>query len=91
MSAAPMRRDRFAEHMVQWLNRRFARPGVVITETTPLFAGGLIDSIRILELIAWTEHAIGHSIPDASIRMDNFATVGRIADVFVQEEAHVGA
>jgi acyl carrier protein len=91
MNAGMLLRDRFVLQMVQWLNRRFARPGVVITEATPLFAGGLIDSIRILELIAWTERAIGHSIPDASIRMDNFATPARIAEVFVHEASYVGA
>ena len=48
---------------------------------TPLFANGLINSIRILKLIAWTEHALAKRIPDARIRMDNFRTVRRIADV----------
>ena len=43
---------------------------------------GSINSIRILKLIAWTEHATGQRIPDASIRMDNFRTVRRIAEAF---------
>lgn len=71
--------------MVAWLNERLARPTVVIRADTPLFESGLIDSIRILELIAWTEEAIGKTIPDARIRMDNFRTVARIAEVFVEE------
>ena len=41
-----------------------------------------MDSIRILELIAWTERATGREVPDAQIRMDNFRTVRRIAEVF---------
>jgi acyl carrier protein len=72
----------FEERMVAWLNRRFGRDGVTIAADTPLFAGRLIDSIRILELIAWTERAIGREIPDADIRMDNFRSVARIAEVF---------
>ena len=55
---------------------------------TPLFADGLIDSIRILEIIAWVEQAIGRQIPDAQIRMDNFFSVERIAEVFLGEDHH---
>jgi len=74
--------------MVAWLNGRFASKGVVITADTPLFARGVIDSLGILELIAWTEVNTGRIVPDESIRMDNFGTVARIAQMFVREEAH---
>ena len=79
--------------MVAWLNRKFAPPGggTAITAGTPLFADGLINSIRILEIIAWVEVALGRRIPDVQIRMDNFRTVGRIAEVFLREADHVGA
>jgi acyl carrier protein len=86
-----MERTRFVADMLDWLNRKFAPDGVMIREDTPLFADGLINSIRILELIAWTERAIGGEIPDLMIRMDNFHTVERIADVFLGEEQHVAA
>ena len=76
----------FVPLMVDWLNERFAPENVTIGPDTPLFEGGLIDSIRVLELIAWTEDAIGSEIPDARIRMDNFRTVARIAEVFLPEE-----
>lgn len=89
--SAPMDRDRFVAHMLAWLNLRLAPPGVSIAVDTPLFAGGLINSIRILEVIAWVERATGRTIPDAGIRMDNFATVARIAEVFVKEPEHVAA
>ena len=77
------RRADFLDALVAWLNRRFARDGVVIAAETPLFAGRLIDSLRILELIAFTEHRLALRIPDGAIRMDNFATPARIATVFV--------
>jgi acyl carrier protein len=76
----------FTDGLLAWLNARFAPEGFVIAADTLLFAGGLIDSMRILELIAWTERATGREIPDAQIRMDNFATVARIAAVFVERE-----
>jgi acyl carrier protein len=81
-------RSRFADAMVAWLNVRFAAKGFVITADTPLFARGVIDSLGILELIAWTEVNTGRIVPDESIRMDNFGTVDRIAQMFVREEAH---
>ena len=50
-----------------------------------------MDSIKVLELIAYTERAIGEVIPDSRIRMDNFRTVGRIAEVFVAEASDAAA
>ena len=81
-------RSRFERAMVAWLNSRFGSKGIVITADTPLFARGVIDSLGILELIAWTEVHTGQVVPDESIRMDNFGTVARIAQMFVREEAH---
>lgn len=81
-------RARFERAMVAWLNSRFASKGIVITPDTPLFTRGVIDSLGILELIAWTEVNTGRIVPDASIRMDNFGTVARIAQMFVQEDVH---
>lgn len=72
----------FLDALLAWLNRRFARDGVVVGAETPLFASRLIDSLRILELIAFTEHHLGLRIPDSAVRMDNFATPARIAGVF---------
>lgn len=84
-------RERFITEMVAWLERRLAPTEIVIAEDTPLFTPGLMDSIRVLELIAYTERAIGSVIPDSRIRMDNFRTVGRIADVFLTEVDHAAA
>ncbi len=78
-------RSRFIAEMLEWLNRTLAPPGVVIEAETPLFASGIIKSIRILELIAWTERATGRIISDREIRVDNFQTVNRIAGLFVEE------
>ena len=82
-------RESFIAGMVAWLNRRFAPPGVTITATTPLFDDHLIDSVRILDLIAWAERAIDRRIPDEQILMNNFRTVERIAERFGREECDV--
>ena len=84
--AKPLGRDAFVRETIAWVNRRFAPAGPPVGADTPLFAGGLVNSLGILELIAWTERAAGRRIPDVEIRMDNFRTVARIAEVFVKEE-----
>ena len=83
MSAAtPMAREEFETELLDWLKRRFLRPGASIARETGLFQERWLDSIRILELIAWTERAIGRTIPDEQIRMDHFRTVAAIAETF---------
>lgn len=78
-----MDHERFIADTLAWLNRRLLPEGVSVTADTPLFEDGLVDSIRILRVIAWTETAIGRTVADREIRMDNFRTVRRMADVFV--------
>lgn len=78
-------RDGFIRDMLAWINARLAPPGVRVEAATPLFADRIINSIKILDLIAWTERAIGRPVPDVQIRLDNFRSVERIADVFVVE------
>lgn len=82
-------RDRFMHDLLEWVRWRLAPDGVTIEFDTALFEEGRIDSIRILELIAWVERALGRTVPDRWIRMDHFATVRRIADTFAREDAHV--
>ncbi|HKN69203.1 MAG TPA: phosphopantetheine-binding protein, partial [Gemmatimonadaceae bacterium] len=74
----------FVERTVEWINRTLLPEGVTVDADTPLFANGLIDSIRILRLIAWTEHALDLRIPDSRIRMDYFRTVRTIAETFAR-------
>ena len=85
------RRARFVAEMLHWITGRLAPPGVVVDAHTPLFASGLVSSIKVLDLIAWTERAIGREIPDTQIRLDNFHSVQRIADVFVEDEEDAAA
>ncbi len=72
----------FAARMVRWIREQLAPPGADVHAETLLFKDGILSSIKVLELIAWTEREIGRIITDAEIRLDNFRTVQRIADVF---------
>lgn len=81
-------RAEFIDRMVAWLNAEVAPEGVAVVAETPLFTTRLLDSLRVLELIAFTEQCIGRAIPDSHIRMDNFQTVARIAAVFLPVDEH---
>lgn len=87
----PLAPEAFADALVAWLNAKFPMLDRQIGRDTLLFDGGLINSIRILDIIAWVERATGGPIPDRDIRMDNFASADRIAAVFVREASDVGA
>ena len=89
--STPVDADAFVPRTVDWINRTLVPEGIAVDADTPLFANGLINSIRILKLIAWTEHVTGRRIPDKAIRMDNFRTVRRIADVFCATEIAGGS
>ncbi len=69
------------ESLLRWLNERMAPDNVTIQADTPLFEG-LIDSMKVLELIAWTEKETDQTIPDQKIVMSNFSTARRVAEVF---------
>jgi acyl carrier protein len=88
--SATLDRDVFVTRTLEWLHRTRVPAGFTVDADTPLFASGLIDSLGILSLIAWTEHLTERRIADLQIRMDNFRTVRRIAEVFCEPSVNAG-
>ena len=65
------------------LSSRRRRPiSIDIDEHTPLFESGLVDSLAILELVAFVELATGRPIPPRQIHIRHFATIDRICAAF---------
>jgi acyl carrier protein len=60
---------------------------VPIDPDTYLFADGLIDSLKILQLIAFLELEIGRRIPDGDVVMEHFRTVRTMAGRFGSERS----
>ena len=54
---------------------------------TPLFQEGWIDSLKILQLIAFLEVQRGTDIPDREVVMDRFQNVRSICEHFLQPKA----
>jgi acyl carrier protein len=57
-----------------------------ITVDTRLFEDRVIDSLKVLELIAFVQSALGRKIPDAQIVLANFRSIATIARVFTGVE-----
>lgn len=53
-----------------------------VTADTRLFEERVIDSLKILELIAFVEAQLGRKIPDAQVVLANFRTIRVMASVF---------
>jgi acyl carrier protein len=54
-----------------------------IDATTQLFKAGVIDSLKILRLLAFLESVIGRPIPDDEIVMKHFQSVRAMAEHFL--------
>lgn len=69
--------------LLRYVNRHLLPEGAAPVEpTTLLFAEGRINSLRLLNLLAFVERAIGREIRDDEIVMDRFGSVRAIAQSF---------
>jgi len=94
-SIAPARaetREAFAAALIAFISGPlFARHGVAcpsmdIDASTPLFETGIIDSLGIIDLLAFVETATGRPVPMRKVDMRFFGTVDRISRAFWKEE-----
>jgi acyl carrier protein len=69
--------------LLHYVKRHLLTEGAAPVEpTTLLFAEGRINSLRLLNLLAFVERAIGREIRDDEIVMDRFGSVRAIAQSF---------
>ena len=68
--------------LVRFINGTLLRGDGDVDRDTRLFEEGHINSLRILDLIAAVEKAIGAKIPDRAVRLANFRTVATIVRTF---------
>jgi acyl carrier protein len=75
----------FEKGLVEFINARLVPEGKgVVTADSQLFEEGLINSIKILDLMAYVEKQIGHKIPDKLVIMKNFRSARAITTTFVR-------
>ena len=90
--AATATREEFSRALIEFIRGPLAlrhsrlRGPVHLDETTPLFETGIIDSLGIIDLLAFVEDAVGARIPLRKVDMRYFGTVDRIARTFIPIE-----
>ena len=80
---ARVRRKDFEGSLVVFVSGLTARKGGrAVRATTPLFTVGLLDSLKILDVICFVESALGIRIPDRRVTIENFKSIKAISDAF---------
>lgn len=62
--------------------RRGAGRPAAIDRSTPLFETGLVDSLGIVDLIAFVEDATGRPVPIRMVDLKHFGSIARISRSF---------
>ena len=85
-------REEFARILLAFINgpllarHRASGQPTPVDASTPLFQRGIIDSLGIIDLLAFVEDATGRPIPLRKVDMRFFGTVDRICRSFWPEE-----
>jgi len=58
-----------------------------IKTTTKLFDDGIIDSLKILDLIAFVEVTLKIKVSDSKVVIENFRTIEAISNAFWKEKS----
>ena len=89
------RRDEFKQALIAFVSgplfarhAKLARP-FAIDGTTPLFEAGIIDSLGILDLLAFVEARTGRAIPMRKVDMRYFGSIDRLCESFCDDETEV--
>jgi acyl carrier protein len=71
--------------IVDFVRERFPAAPVVLTAETALLDGGIIDSLGVIDLMAFLEAEHGIEIDDADYAMENFETIASLAQLVEQK------
>lgn len=72
-------RDQLRDGLLELINTEVTLdPSTPVEVETDLLLTGLVDSLGIVEVVAWLEERMGTEIDPADIVLENFQTVGRM-------------
>jgi acyl carrier protein len=79
-----MKRPELERRLLEFVDgmRTEAVPPLAVHPGTALFEEGVINSLRILDLIAFVEEVTGSRVPDSEVQLANFRSVRAIAAAF---------
>ena len=90
-SSAPVGVSEFEQRLERFVNDTLLGGDGRVDRDTRLFEDGYINSLRILDLIAFIEKTLGRRIPDRAVRLANFRSIAAIAQAFHPDAGVVGA
>jgi acyl carrier protein len=61
-----------------YLASEFGVDTSAVTDDTPLFSSGLVDSFSLVGIMSFLEEKAKFQIDPADVNLDNFDTIGRI-------------
>jgi len=67
-----------AQQMIEHVSRLVRKPGMAITEDTPLVSAGLIDSMALVDLLMKLEDLTHLRIPPGKVQPKDMDTVARM-------------
>ena len=74
----------FADELLHMINAEVSfDPSEEITTETDLLLTGLVDSLGVVQIVAWMEDRLGIEIEPVDVVLENFQTVDRML-AFVQ-------
>ena len=69
----------FAAELLELLNDELSLdPTIPIEHDTDLLITGLVDSLGVIQVVAWMEEELGVSIDPVDVTLENFQTAGRM-------------
>jgi len=77
-----MTTEQLERAVLAFVNDRLLHDTAPVTATDRLFEEGHLDSLRVLELIAFVEQATRRNVPDRTVRLATFRSVRAIARAF---------
>ena len=77
-----MKQEKFEEELLRFINDEILIRSREINKESKLFEDRLIDSLKILNLIAFVEKKLKIKIPENKIVMENFLSVEQISKIF---------
>jgi acyl carrier protein len=66
-------------------NILFSSKGFPYSDDTSFLDNGIIDSMNVLELVAFIEENFGITVEDSDLTPDNFDSIDRMADYIQQK------
>lgn len=80
--------DPRAAQIRAWLIETFGLASEHISDASPLFSSGMLDSFNLIELVAFIEATSGARVRTIDINLENFDSIEKIATYLARNEAH---